>query len=155
MNKVSILILDLTGQDNTLDGKVWQIFATSCGIVFPLIELTCYLVIFHDHSTHNNGNIKKLLGKECIRQRNRSNAITFLGQFCGFLIEFVFMVIFTTILVLEESNTQFKSLSKVLMFIEFGMLSMVEVLASDSLRNYFIESMYATIERMFVMIFWF
>ena len=128
-----------------------QILASSCGIVFTVIELGCYLVIFHHIKTHNKGNIKKFLTKECIRQRNRGNAITFLGNFCGFLTEFAFLVIFTSTLVLEESSTQFKELSTVVMYIEFGMLSLVEVLASQSLRNDFIESLYANIERFFFM----
>ena len=101
LKEVSFLILDLTGQQNNLDGNVLQIFVTSCGIVFPLIELTCYLVIFHELFTHDNGNIKKFLTKECIRQRNQRNAITFLGQFWGFGIEFAAMVVFTTTIAVE------------------------------------------------------
>jgi hypothetical protein len=65
------------------------------------------------------------------------------------------MVIFTTILVVGESNTQFKALSTVMKFIEFGTLSMVEVLASKSLRNDFKETMFAIIERVFFSVVWF
>ena len=149
------LILDLTGKGNSLDGNALQIFVSSCGIIFTLIELGCYLAIFHHLFTYDNGTIARCLGKERIRQRNRSHAITFLGQFCGFLTELSFMVIFTTILVVGESNTQLKALSTVMKFIEFGTLSMVEVIASKSLRNDFKETMFAIIERVFFSVVWF
>jgi hypothetical protein len=158
VNKVSILILDPTGQQNSLDGNVLQIFVTSCGIVFPLIELACYLVLFHHVFKHDNGNIKKFLSKECVRQRNQSNAITFLGQFWGFGTEFAAMVIFTATIVLGGTNTQFKAFSTVLHFSGFGILSMVEVLTSEPLRHDFIEiieSMRTIMERLFIMLFWF
>ena len=137
-----------------MDGNVLQIFVTSCGIVFPLIELTCYLVFFHHIFTHDNGNIKKLLTKECIRQRNRRNAITFLGQFWGFGIEFAFMIIFTTTIVLGGTYTQFKAVAIALNILQFGALSMVEVLASEPLRNDFIENIFAIIEKMFFIFVW-
>ena len=144
----------MTGQKNAFDGKILQIFAASCGIIFTFIELGCYLAIFHHLFTHDNGNIKKYLSKECIRQRNRNNAITFWGQFCGFCTEFAFMAIFTTTLVLGESNTQMKELSLVMNVIEFVMLSMIEVLTSKSLRNDFIEIMFTIIERVFFFVVW-
>jgi hypothetical protein len=158
VNTVSILILDLTGPQTSLDGNALQIFVSSCGMVFPLIELACYLVFFHHVFTHDNGNIKKFLSKECIRQRNRTNAITFMGQFWGFGTEFAYMVIFTTTIVLGGTNTQLKAFSTVLKFTEFGLLSMVDVLASKPLRHDFIESvesMLIIMERMFIMIVWF
>ena len=151
MIKSIIFILDLTGPQNSLDGNVLQIFATSCGIVFPLIELACYLVIFHHIFTHDNGNIKKFLSKECIRQRNRRNAITFLGQFWGFATEFGAMVILTITISLGGTNTQFKAFTNVLKLATLdGILSVVDVLASEPLRNDFIDSIFAIMEGMFL-----
>jgi hypothetical protein len=126
-------------------------------MVFPLIELACYLVLFHHVFKLDNGNIKKLLTEDCIRQRNRKNAITFLGQFLGFGIEFPGLVIFTTIMVLGGNHTQLKAILAVLQFAEFGLLSMVEVLTSKALRHDFIESIDSTrniMERMFIMFIW-
>jgi hypothetical protein len=141
-----------------LDGNALQILITSGGIVFPLVELTCYLVIFHHVFTLDNGNIKKFLDKECTRQRNRRNAITFLGQFWGFGTKFAIMVILTISIVLGGTNTQFKAFSAVLNCSVLGILSIVEVIASESLRHDFIESferLRIIIESMFIAFVWF
>ena len=155
MNNMCIRILELTEQEHTLDGKEFQIFATSCAMVAILIELGCYVIIFHHLYAHNNGTIKALLSKECIRRRTRCNAITFMGQFYGFLTEFVFMVLLTICIVLGKSNMEMKALVTVIKFIEFGILSMVEILTSETLRSVFIESMFSMIERIFFKFAWF
>ena len=155
MNTISILILVATEQQSSLDGDVLQIVVTSCATIFTLIELTCYLVIFHHLYRHDNGNIKKFLTKESIRHRNRRNAITFLGQFWGFTTEFSAMVILTATIALGGTDTQFKAVTNVLKMATLdGILPMVEVLVSEQLRNDFIESMFTIIEKMFFMFIW-
>ena len=138
-----------------MEGKVFQIIATALSMMFTLIELGCYVIIFHHLFTHNNGKIKTILSKECIRHRNRTNAITFIGQFYGFCTEFIFLVIWFICLILGKSNIQIKALAAIVKVMEFGMLSMVEVLATESLRNIFIESMFSIIEWIFFKIAWF
>ena len=137
------------------DGKVFQKIAAAFTMLFPLMELGCYVIILHHLFTHDNGRIKTFLSKECIRHRNRSNAITFIGQFYGFWTKFIFMVIWFICLMLGKSNIQIKALAAMVKFMEFGMLSMVEVLATESLRNIFIESMFSIIEKTFLKIVWF
>ena len=149
------LILELTEQGHTFYGNVFQMSALSCAICACLVELGCYITVFHHLFKNDNGNIKKLLSKECIRHRNRCNAITFIGQFYGFSTEFVFMVVINICIVLGKSNIQIKALAIIVKYMEFGILSMVEVLASESLRNIFIESMFSIPERMFFKIAWF
>ena len=139
-----------------MDGKELQIISISIVTSFPLIELGCYVLIFHHLFTHDNGNIqKKLLSKECIRKRNRRNATTFLGQVYGFWTEFAFVNIITATIVMGESYPKLKALSVVVKLIEFGMLSMVEVITRESLRNNFIENIFTSIEKIFFMIFWY
>ena len=138
-----------------MDGKVLQILAASCTTVFALIEVGCYVIIFHHLFKHDNGRITAFLSQECTRHRNRSNAITFIGQFYGFWTEFVFLVIFITCIVLGKSNIQLKALVTVIKYIEFGILSTVEVSTSETLRHVFIESMGSMTERIFVKFFWF
>ena len=138
-----------------MDGKIFQIFVASCGMVFPLIEVGCYVIIFYHLFTHDNGNIKAFLSKECIRHRNRSNAITLMGQFYGFCIESVFMVILTICIVLGKSKIQMRALVIVIKLTEFGILSMVEVLTSEPLRNIFVESMFSMLERICFKFAWF
>ena len=155
MNTISILILVATEQQSSLDGDVLQIVVTSCATIFTLIELACYLVIFHHLYRHDNGNIKKFLTKESIRHRNRRNAITFLGQFWGFTTEFSAMVILTATIALGGTDTQFKAVTNVLKMATLdGILPMVEVLVSEQLRNDFIESLFTILERMFFMFIW-
>ena len=155
MINVFILIAELTEPGYTLDGRVLQIFAASCTMVFTLIEIGCYVIIFHHLFKHDNGRITAFLSQECTRHRNRSNAITFIGQFYGFWTEFVFMVILTICIVLGKSNIQMKALVSVIKFIEFGILSAIEVLTSETLREVFIESIFSMTERIFFKFFWF
>ena len=48
-------------------------------------------MFFYNIYKHDNSDVlRKLLGRNTIRNRNRKNAITFLGQFGTFIIEISF-----------------------------------------------------------------
>ena len=136
-------------------GNSLQIFASSSGIFFVLAELGCYLVIFHDIHTQDSGSIRNLLSEDVIRKRNKKNAITFLGQFYGFCTEFVFIVLWTIVLILGKSHKQLKALSLLVKFIEFGVLSVVEVLTDHEIRNEYVEGMVSFVDKLCFMVNWF
>ena len=113
--------------------KIYKIIVLFILVGMILMEFVCYLMFFYDIYRNDNGNIKQLLPKEVTRQRNRKNAITFVGQIYFFIVEIVFMV-GTTILHLK-SYQELKEFGTVAKVMEFGVLSAVEVLTSAPLRQ--------------------
>ena len=94
-------------------------------------ELICYLVYFHHVFREINGSITRLLNPRVTRARNRKNIISFLGQFYGFLTEFAFWV--TALIVRQQASPTTQLFVVGLKFMDFGVLSMVEVLVSNAL----------------------
>ena len=77
----------------------------------------------------------KLLGRQVTKERNRQNVITFLGQFYGFATEVTFLAVFLFTLAGNKDNNELKGIAIVMKFMEFGCLSLVEVLTSERLRK--------------------
>ena len=77
-----------------------------------------------------------------VRKRNTTNVITFIGQFYGFLIDASFMAIFLLLTVISDLdispsvNNFVRSVAVFAHFLNFGILSVVEVLVSPSLRSW-------------------
>ena len=76
-----------------------------------------------------------LLDQQVIEQRNKHNMITFLGQFYGFTTEVIFLAVFLFTLAGAGDNNELKGVAIVMKFMEFGGLSLVEVLTSEGLRK--------------------
>ena len=88
---------------------------------------------FHHIFTNDNGSIKQFLPKDVTRQRNKRNAVSFIGHVYGFLIEFAFFV--GTLIVLIISSPEVKYFGSVSKIMEFGVLSIIEVCTSEAMRN--------------------
>ena len=74
-----------------------------------------------------------------IRARNKCNVISFLGQFWGFVTELTFLAVLLFTLTAGGDNTDLKGVIFIIKFMEFGVLSLVEVLTSDGLTNSMLE----------------
>ena len=118
---------------------VFQSTAIGVGILMQTIELIIYVWFFWHRYKNDNGNIRKLLTEDVIRRRNIKNITTFLGQFYGFLVEYAFLFV---ILVLtgftQEQKELTRALAIIIKFMDFGLLSAVEVLSSQKLRSFLI-----------------
>ena len=109
-------------------------------VVFSLIsaglELLCYILFFQHLDNHDKEMLKRnvLSTGEVKRRRNR-NAISFMGQFYGFGVEIVvyFGLLFT---LRETSKIGYRLGLELCFWIEFGLVSVVEVMSSNNLRNY-------------------
>ena len=115
----------------------WQTTVGSILIAMQCAEFSIYVWVFHHRYTHDNGNIKKILTEDVIRARNIKNVGTFLGQFYGFVMEEAYLV---SVLIIgyfagDQKNT-FKAFANILNFVNFGLLSAVEVFSSPALRTY-------------------
>ena len=106
-------------------------------IIMQTGEFVIYLWFFRHRYMNDNGNIRKVLTQDVIRQRNIKNVSTFLGQFYSFLVEYAFVF---AILILKyfthEQNELLRATTVLVKIMDFGILSAVEVLSSPSLRSF-------------------
>ena len=100
-----------------------------------LTEFFCYVVFFHHLYSHDKEMVrKKILPDVEIRRRHHKNAITFLGQFYGFLVELV-RVSLLIYSMSPNSDVTYRFVVAMSIWIEFGILSIVEVMTSQGLRS--------------------
>ena len=101
------------------------------------IELGIYIWFFYTRYKKDNGKIKQLLTQENIKDRNMKNITTFVGQFYGFMVEYSFL--FITLICTHLGNDDYNHLQAFVTFIkflDFGLLSAVEVYSSPALRRF-------------------
>jgi hypothetical protein len=102
-------------------------------VVGVLSEFVCYIIFFQHVYSHDQGLLtRKVLSVGEVTKRHRQNAITFLGQFYGFVAEC------TTTFVLgytmaRNTNIGHRAAGAICMCVEFGILSVVEVMVSQGL----------------------
>ena len=98
-------------------------------------ELVCYIMIFVEVFKQDNGEIKKLLDPNITKRRNQKNLTTFLGQFLHFAAEIAFFLTLLIVLAFDSSNVQLKAVAASCKLVEFGILSAVDVLTSERLKE--------------------
>ena len=114
-----------------------QITAVSITLACQSIEFSIYIWFFCHRYQNDNGNIRHLLEPQNIRNRNRKNAVTFLGQFYGFVIEYAFLLSFLLLHLFASEHAQhFRVLVVLVKLMDFGLLSAVEVLTSPGLKGF-------------------
>ena len=107
-----------------------------------LSELFCYLMFF----SHLNRNDKSLFARKVIKEveykrRRQINCITFSGQFYGFLVECTsYIGMYCTLN--KNTNISFRLLLAICFWVEFGIVSVVEVMTSQNLRRYLPHNLY-------------
>ena len=106
-------------------------------ISLQVIELGIYVWFFYTRYENDNGKIKDLLTQENIKDRNIQNVTTFVGQFYGFIVEYVFLIICLIWTYLKnDGSDHWKAYFIIMKFIDFGLLSAVEVYSSPILRKF-------------------
>ena len=101
------------------------------GFWMVVTEFFIYVGIFHFiYKNDNNDRIRRLLNPSVIRSRNKTNAITLLGQFCSFVVEITIMILLGISIKFQYHVHVF-----LLRFIGFAAMSIVEVISSASLRQ--------------------
>ena len=99
-------------------------------------ELVCYLVFFGHYYLHDREMLKKkILKADVIQVRHQKNAITFLGQFWTFMTECIVLSL-VAISLNEQSDISYRVYSIIGFWMEFGLVSVVEVWTSQSLGHY-------------------
>ena len=100
-----------------------------------LAEFGCYILFFHHLYSHNEGMVtRKILPAIEVRKRHRKNAITFLGQFYCFLVECAITIGF--FYTMHETATVGNRAGLLVgLWVEFGILSVIEVMTSNTLKD--------------------
>ena len=99
-------------------------------------ELACYIVLFKHLYSHNEDLLRnKTLPLREVKKRHMLNATSFLGQFYGFVVKTTLTsgVMFT--LITGPGDTFLRMIIVVFLWVEFGIISIVEVLTSQNLRK--------------------
>ena len=133
---------EIVNEYHQLTGKAYdesEVIAEIAVIINLLsagLELFCYIIFFQHLDNHDREMLKrKVLSSGEVKKRRNRNAISFMGQFYGFGVEII--VYFGLLFTLKESSNIGYRLGLVLCFwIEFGMVSVVEVMTSTQLRNH-------------------
>ena len=114
-----------------------QFIVTSVCISIQTIEFCIYVWFFWTRYRNDNGSITRLLTQDIIRDRNIKNVSTFIGQFYGFAMEYAFLgSLLFFVNFADEHTNQFKAITVMVKFMDFGLLSSVEVLSSPGLRSF-------------------
>ena len=116
----------------------FQKLALGILLTYQLLEFAIYIWVFYiRYKNDNNTTIKKALSEDIIQARNSKNATNFLGQFYCFMSEYAFVVVILFIILFEgQQSSSFKGYAITAKFMDFGILSAVEVLTSPSLRGF-------------------
>ena len=105
------------------------------GMFGILAEFVCYVVFFKHLYTHDEKMLKsKLLPANVIKQRHRTNAITFLGQFYEFMVKCARITLLTYSM-WKDSDMNYRMIMVISFWIEFGIVSIVEVMSSRNLKE--------------------
>ena len=105
-------------------------------ILGVISELFCYLMFFsHLHGNDKNLFTRKIIKEVEYKKRRQINCITFSGQFYGFLVECTTYIGICSTLT-KNSSTSFRMLVAICYWVEFGIVSVVEVMTSQNLRRY-------------------
>ena len=107
-------------------------------ILFTLTsaEITIYIIFFyHIYKYDNNERLRRLLGANAIKHRNRKNALTFFSQFCSFVLEVSFVTTCIFSFWVGSSNNQAYFFCANLKKITLSGTVIIEVLTSSNLRR--------------------
>ena len=116
-----------------------SILTTILGVIS---ELFCYLMFFsHLHSNDKHLLTRKIIKEVEYKRRRQINCMTFSGQFYGFLVEFfTYIAVYTTLK--KNSSITFRLAIAICFWVEFGIVSVVEVMTSQNLRRYLPHNLY-------------
>ena len=123
----------------------WMLAHRIVGIILLMLtitELSMYCSFFHNLYKHDNSeSLRRLLDPDTIKKRNKRNAVTFFGQFCSFVFEFVTglsLIIasnYETPIEHKKEELDFWDLLYIIKMFSFTGMAMVEVMTSGVLRR--------------------
>ena len=121
-----------------------RILVRAAQLIMTSSEISIYVIFFHHmYKNDNKDSLRRLLGSQVINQRNQRNAITFFGQFCSFVFEMTQLLIFIAGLLMGTPHWKRGNLAMGIALISwqifFALMSFIEVMTSNVLRNRFLS----------------
>ena len=116
--------------------KLAVAYSRVCMVVLEIIIYAMFFIHVYKHD--NNELLRRLLTPNVTRNRNRTNAISFFGQFCSFVIEFSWIILYVITIPLDNkvgSYKEFIVIRFIVRLLSFTCIPIIEVLTSNSLRN--------------------
>ena len=111
-------------------------------VLMTISEIVIYIIIFRFMYLHDNTKmLRALLEPQVIRKRNKTNAITFFGQFCSFLFEVSCWMIFTFAMLVGKGSVLLLAVFSILRTIFFTCMTIIEVMTSSPLRSFLYEEL--------------
>ena len=111
--------------------------AVAVSLTSVMVELLCYVLFFGHLNTHDSTMLRRnVLKEEEVKRRRQKNAITFLGQFYGFVVECILYVSLMYLILNENSHINYRVGIVICFWAEFGIVSAVEVMVSENLKQY-------------------
>ena len=107
-------------------------------IFMVVLEIVIYATFFFHMFRHDNTEmLRRLLDPNVTRNRNRTNAVTFFGQFCSFAIELSWTILYKITILLDNSLSSYKTVMVIrfiMRLISFTCIPIIEVMTSKNLR---------------------
>ena len=108
-------------------------------ISMVVFEIVIYAIFFYHMYQHDNSAmLRRLLDPNVTRNRNRTNAVTFFGQFCSFAIELSWTILYIITIPLNNNLSSYKEIIVIrfiLRLISFTCIPIIEVMTSKNLRS--------------------
>ena len=112
-------------------------------LFMTISEIIIYIIFFRFIYLHdNNEKLRALLEPQVIRKRNKTNAITFFGQFCSFLFEVSIWILFTLAMMVGKESVLLLAVFSILRTISFTCMTIIEIVTSSSLRSIMREKIF-------------
>ena len=128
---------DLVNQDNiqqsTLKDSIKFWFSVH-GTVLSIVEITCYLILYHHIYSHNVDIASKLLDASVIKKRNQQNAVSLTGLFAGWLMEVWYIVLVGIFSTIFENNWIYEMSAFFKVYVYY-LIPLVQIHTSAPLRK--------------------
>jgi hypothetical protein len=108
------------------------------GFIFNLTEICSYFVLFHYIANHNNKTASHLLSSSVIKARNRTSAVSLLGLFLTWIMEFWYLLLVAALLVVFESHLVIEA-SAILKYFEYYLIPLVQIYSSQPIKRYLLK----------------
>ena len=111
------------------------LICTGVVLLATISEIIIYVTFFHHMYKHdNNDRLRRLIEPSVIRYRNRSNAISFFGQFCSFAFNLITSILFVFAIQFGNPQNVLYVVTLTIWRLKFSAMAMIEVLTSNQLR---------------------
>lgn len=111
-----------------------RFFFGICGL-FTVIELCCCMFYFNYIYSHDNSIANHIISQGVLHNRNRTTAISMVGQMTCLAIELVYTALVGAFITLFKFH-QLRGVAAMIKIAQFFLIPLIEIFTSSPLRNY-------------------